>query len=268
MEVTNCLNCTASLEKNFEFCPQCGQAANQHRLNLSHISHEVLHFFTHADKGILFLVKELFIKPGIVIREYIEGKRKKYYSPLSFFLVVIGLFVFVQTTFHPIEAVNLSTVKEAVKHIPDKIERERKLAKLNRVEKGSAFLAKYSNVINFVFTPIIALIFFLFYFRSGYNFTEHLVANLFITGINALFFVFIVTPYSILARGTPYFMYGIYAFFAWETIYRTIFYYRFINKKGTYYIIKPLILSASVVAGWYFLSTSLFEYYITHGHLL
>jgi hypothetical protein len=57
-------------------------------------------------------------------------------------------------------------------------------------------------------------------------------------------------------------------FFAWETIYRTIFYYRFINKKGTYYIIKPLILSASVVAGWYFLSTSLFEYYITHGHLL
>ena len=85
MNNTNCFNCEASLEKGFEFCPQCGQPAHHHRLNLSHISHEVLHFFTHADKGIFYLVKELFIKPGVVTREYIAGKRKKYFSPLSFF---------------------------------------------------------------------------------------------------------------------------------------------------------------------------------------
>ena len=181
---------------------------------------------------------------------------------------MIGLFVFVQTSFRPIEAVNLSAAKVGVSHIPDKVERERKLLKLERVEKGSGFLAKYSNVINFIFTPFIALLFFLFYYKAGYNFTEHLVANLFITGINALFFVFIIAPYCIFTKGTSSFMYGIYAFFAWETFYRTIFYYRFINKKGAYHIIKPLVLSALIVAGWYKLSTFLFQYYITHGSLL
>ena len=189
-------------------------------------------------------------------------------DPRSFFFVVIGMFVFVQTTFHPIESVNLSAVKEGVSHIPDKVERERKLVKLERIEKGSAFLAKYSNIINFILTPIVALIFFLFYYKSGYNFTEHLVVNLLISGMNALFFILFVTPYSLLSKGTPYYMYGIYGFFAWEIIYRTIFYYRFINKKEAYYIITPLILSAAVVAGWYFLSTTLFEHYINYGRLL
>ena len=84
-------------------------------------------------------------------------------------------------------------------------------------------MARYSNVINFVLTPFVALIFYLAYWRHRYNYTEHLVASLYISGMNALFFILVITPYLLLARDTPYFYFGIYAFFAFEIIYRTVF---------------------------------------------
>ena len=100
-------------------------------------AHEVVHFFTHADKGIFYLVKMLATNPGKVAREYIRGKRKKYFSPLNFFLVVVGLFVFVQVSFKPTGAVNLNMMKEQVMKIPDPVARERRLAKLERMEAAT-----------------------------------------------------------------------------------------------------------------------------------
>lgn len=73
-----------------------------HRLNTAHLSHEVLHFVTHADKGTFYLIRKLAIALGMVAREYIGGRRKKYFNPLILFLIVVGLFVLVQTTFRPI----------------------------------------------------------------------------------------------------------------------------------------------------------------------
>jgi hypothetical protein len=80
-----CKNCDAPLTG--KFCSNCGQKAEIHRITLSHVFHDFLHAFTHADKGFLLLIKKLITKPGIVAREYIEGKRKKYFNPLSFLVI-------------------------------------------------------------------------------------------------------------------------------------------------------------------------------------
>ena len=265
MQTQQCLNCSAELREEFAYCPACGQSTHVHRLNLAHLGHELVHFFTHADKGIFFLVRMLATRTGRVAREYIEGRRKRYFSPLNFFLIVIGLFVFVQTSFKPLEGSNLAGVKESVRKIPDRVQRERRLEKLERIEKGSAFMARYSNVINFVLTPFVALIFYLAYWRNRYNYTEHLVASLYISGMNALFFILVITPYLILARDTPYFYFGIYTFFAFEIIYRTIFYYHFINRRGIGYILLPLFLTVLQVFGWMKLSTYFFKRFVDTG---
>lgn len=74
-----CKNCGTAFEG--KFCPNCSQKAATHRLTLGHFIHETTHALTHTDKGILLLIKELFVRPGIVAREYVEGKRKKYFNP-------------------------------------------------------------------------------------------------------------------------------------------------------------------------------------------
>ncbi|GEM_PF-4297466 len=85
MHPTDCLNCGAAWQPGMNYCPQCGQKTDIHRLTFTHILHEFFHAFTHADKGIFHLLKGLATQPGTVAREYVEGKRKKYFNPFTFF---------------------------------------------------------------------------------------------------------------------------------------------------------------------------------------
>jgi hypothetical protein len=88
----NCKNCEATV--NGKFCSRCGQNADVHRITVGHLVHEFTHAITHADKGFLLLVKELLRKPGTVPREYLEGKRKKYFNPFSFLVIMTAASAF------------------------------------------------------------------------------------------------------------------------------------------------------------------------------
>src|SRR5688572_5577066 len=103
MHPTNCLNCGSGLGTANKFCASCGQKANTHRLSFHDLGHDALHYITHADKGIFHLIKELARRPGTVAREYIDGKRAKYFKPINLFLIVGTILVFMTTTFHLID---------------------------------------------------------------------------------------------------------------------------------------------------------------------
>jgi hypothetical protein len=75
-------------------CHECGQKAGVHRLTLHELSHEVWHVFTHTDKGILRLIKDLFTHPVSVYEGYFGGQRKRYFSPVLFFLVTAGILAY------------------------------------------------------------------------------------------------------------------------------------------------------------------------------
>src|SRR5687768_9241150 len=96
-----CLNCNAGLPAQANYCLACGQKLKIHRLTLGDVLHEAFHFFTHADKGFLQLLKALFTKTGLVAREYVTGKRKSYFSPINFYLIVAGIYLIAMTTFDP-----------------------------------------------------------------------------------------------------------------------------------------------------------------------
>ncbi|NTS41592.1 DUF3667 domain-containing protein [Flavisolibacter sp. BT320] len=262
---SHCTNCGTLLLTKQNFCGHCGQTTHAHRISMPHLLHEVVHFFTHADKGIFYLVRQLAVRPGIVAREYVQGRRKKYFSPLNFFFIVVGLFLFVQTTLKPMQGGNMSALKESVRKIPDPTVRERRLAKLERAEAATNFMARYSNYVNMAVTPLVALIFFLFFYKAGYNYTEHLVANLYIAGFNALVFILVITPILLLAKGTGWHLYGIYFFLLWEAFYRAFTYYRFLPRKGFWHLLSVSLVALLTVIAWSFLSRGLIGWYIETG---
>ncbi len=55
--------------------------------------HEIFHFFTHLEKGFLFTTVRLLTNPGDTIINYVEGKRKPYQPPVSYFLVWITIYL-------------------------------------------------------------------------------------------------------------------------------------------------------------------------------
>ena len=90
-----CKNCGTHFRGNF--CSNCGQKAAADRLRVGNVVNEFWHNVTHTDRGYLSLLGEMFQKPGKVIREYIDVKRKKYFNPYTFYLVTTALLIYIES---------------------------------------------------------------------------------------------------------------------------------------------------------------------------
>jgi hypothetical protein len=276
LSMDNCINCERSIAVEFQFCPTCGQRTAVHRLNFHDITHDGLHYVTHADKGVLDLILHLAKYPGKVAREYVLGKRKKYFPPLNFFLLVAGIFVFsanfLQSFEPPVTDASLDQRIEGMKAsspaFKTAIEKSPTLkTKLKRVfirqDRAQHFTAKYSNFIAMVATPLVSFICFLFYRKGRYTYVEHLVANLYFGGFMSLLYAVIMAPMNSAFHFSPLYFMGV--FFAAEIGYRAWSYYGMFEKNSRAALLKAIGVQAVAVLGWGLISFSLIMLYITNG---
>jgi hypothetical protein len=86
----DCLNCGEIV--NGRFCHKCGQENivwKQSFISLvKHFIYDVFHF----DGKFFDTLKNLFIRPGLVPKEYINGKRAKYLDPFRMYLFTSAIF--------------------------------------------------------------------------------------------------------------------------------------------------------------------------------
>ena len=83
-----CLNCGTALAGRH--CHACGQPAHVHR-TLSAFFHDLLHGVFHFEGKIWRTLPLLAWRPGKLTREYIDGRRASYVSPIALFLFVVFL---------------------------------------------------------------------------------------------------------------------------------------------------------------------------------
>ncbi len=83
-----CLNCGTVLIGSH--CHACGQAAHVHR-TLGAFFHDLLHGVFHFEGKIWRTIPLLVWKPGKLTREYIDGRRASYVSPIALFLFCVFL---------------------------------------------------------------------------------------------------------------------------------------------------------------------------------
>lgn len=88
----NCTDCGQAVEG--KFCSNCGQPTHVHR-SLLHLGEEMLHGVLHFDARIWRTLPLLALNPGRLTREWVEGKRTRYVSPLAMFLFTVFLMFFV-----------------------------------------------------------------------------------------------------------------------------------------------------------------------------
>lgn len=85
---TACLNCGTPLMGSH--CHSCGQAAHVHR-TLGAFFHDLLHGVFHFEGKVWRTIPMLALRPGRLTREYIDGRRASYVSPLALFLFSVFL---------------------------------------------------------------------------------------------------------------------------------------------------------------------------------
>ncbi|GAB4185801.1 MAG: hypothetical protein OHK0057_22570 [Thermoflexibacter sp.] len=82
--VMNCKNCNSEVAQNF--CPNCGRAANAARIDGLYILSEIGKVF-QLEKGIFYTIRELIMRPGRSIRDFLAGDRDKLIKPLTFVII-------------------------------------------------------------------------------------------------------------------------------------------------------------------------------------
>jgi hypothetical protein len=75
------------------FCANCGQPTHVHR-SLLHLGEEMLHGVLHFDARIWRTLPLLAFNPGRLTREWVQGRRTRYVSPLAMYLFTVFLMFF------------------------------------------------------------------------------------------------------------------------------------------------------------------------------
>lgn len=180
MEIT-CKNCHHTYQGNY--CNNCGQPAETHKINGHFLWHDIQHGLLHFDGGIPYSLKQLFTRPGHSIREFIEGKRIKHFKPLS--LVVL-----------------LATIYGVLYHY-FKIDLFPDIANVDlNYTEFNEWLATHFSWITIATIPVYTIGTYICFKNQGYNYVEFFVLNTF--KASQRLFVHIVTfPLILYFNGTP-----------------------------------------------------------------
>lgn len=187
MQQLTCANCGNMYTGHF--CNQCGQK-QVHRYTVKHVLHEILHVFTHADKGIFSFAWQVVTRPGTIALDMVEGRRKRYFNLFQYLVIIVGIGTFVMNKTHLME----QTMQSMNNMTGTKVTGQMAIMQQQMV----VALQKYFNLVQFFLIPVYALFSWLFLRRGNYNYAENLVLGSVISAqmstlsvVNMLLFYFI-----------------------------------------------------------------------------
>lgn len=172
----NCKNC--SHELTGPFCSSCGQALQLKRIDGHYILHEIVHVL-HFEKGILYTIRELIIRPGENIRDFLSVNRSRLVKPIIFIIVSSLIYTLVTHFFHIKDVYIRYDEGAPIKHSNINYKSIATMVKWIQDHYG------YSNIIMAMF---IAFWIKLFFRRYNYNFFEILILLCFVIGMEMLIY--------------------------------------------------------------------------------
>lgn len=89
----NCKNCQNHLSDTYKYCPSCAGKVVKERFSIKMLLEDATKEIFGWDNKYFVTVKYLLLKPEVLIREYLDGTRKKYVNPLTFLTIGAALSV-------------------------------------------------------------------------------------------------------------------------------------------------------------------------------
>ena len=86
-----CPNCDAVLAGRY--CHDCGQSSDLHKRSLLHLTWEAVEGLFHLDGRLARTLPLLFLRPGVLARDLMEGRLARHTPPFRTFLVALLLFI-------------------------------------------------------------------------------------------------------------------------------------------------------------------------------
>ena len=165
-DTTHCKNCAAPVID--KYCSNCGQPKLLKRVDGHYLAHEIQHIL-HFEKGIFYTVKELLIRPGKNVREFIADNRDRLVKPVAFIVITSLIYSTINHLFHVEEGfVSYKGLENSA------------------IGKIMAWVEGHYGYANIIMGVFIALWVKLFFKKYNYNFFEILILLCFVMGIGML----------------------------------------------------------------------------------
>lgn len=173
-----CKNCGQDFEGRF--CSNCGQNSDVARVNFPSFLNEVSESVLQVDKGFLFTLRELFLRPGKSIKEFLNGKRKNHFKPIAYVLTLSTLYFLIS------RITNQNTWMDDL--IQGFTSAESDYNSGIKVPTILSWLAKNFAYSALMLLPIFSFASYLMFFKYKLNYIEHIVINSYITGQQAILY--------------------------------------------------------------------------------
>lgn len=165
-----CAFCNSENIQNY--CPNCGRPAQVKRIDGGYMMNEIASIFSF-DKGIFHTIKELTIRPGKSINDFLFRDRKRLVKPLVF-IIITSLFYTLVVRFFQIEDAYVDSSFDYTSHVALLFQ----------------WIQTHYGYANFLMGIFIALWIFLFFREYNYNIFEILILLCFVIGMAMLIFGF------------------------------------------------------------------------------
>lgn len=217
MHDTNaCANCLRAIDASDQhFCPGCGQPTPAHRIDWHFIGHELEHSVLHMDRGILYMFRQLLLRPGDLLRDYIEGRRANLVKPLLLLMILSAAIVFLTS------ALGTGVVVHPRGETAEQAEFLRQF---------DAWMVEHFVLVTLLLLPLEALAFKLvFRGKRGLNYPEWLVITAYLTAQTLLLWIvallvqrwFPQASQWVLLASVAYAVFALVQFFRDEAIWKT-----------------------------------------------
>ncbi len=207
-ETITCKNCGNHYRGLF--CNECGQKNITERNTVKHFLEIAFNSFD-LNRGVIFTAVSLFKNPGKLINDYISGKTKPYYNPLSYLLIIASIYALLMIGFNIFDT-SFEEMSEILGHDEKQTQFQSEI---------NVYIKKYLSFISVLILPFYSLLSRWVLKKFKLNYAEHLVLNTYFIAQYLLIFtllilVFVLFP-SIIKFAMPmglivfvaYFTYGI-----------------------------------------------------------
>ncbi|RYE53764.1 MAG: DUF3667 domain-containing protein [Sphingobacteriales bacterium] len=231
---TKCLNCQADV-RSANYCASCGQSTKHERLLVPVIIDDFTHAFLHTDKSILKLIPGLAYKPGIIARDYVNGKRKSLHNPFNFVVLTVAISSFIIIA-SGVDVFNGSSKDEPVMRLAQ----------------------QHFNLVILLTVPILVFTTWLFV-RKQYNFAECAVLVAYTSGFRSLFHTFLFIPLQyffpqMFSIGIPVYMFIFFCYYGMSVM-------QFTGKRDIWTFLKGFVAGFLMQVILTLLFTLAFTYY-------
>lgn len=227
-EIT-CMNCNGIVLKGDQYCCHCGAQIISKRLNSRQIFDNVIRDLLEWDKGFLKTFIDLSLRPQKVISFYIEGGRKKYLNPVKYLIIC-----FIVLQILNLFGIEISFIISGMSGFVRGFESPSEQTLTPDIKEKLDQLSDINSALMLLTIPFVSLITKLMYKLKHYNYTEHLVINIYLFIQMFMVTTLVLAPFRI-PGSSPLFL------FLLSYIYVYYFLYRVFNQSILSTVLKTII---------------------------